>query len=343
MSRNALIQVIFFSLWLGLRPGLAAAPSPAPAGVAIIENTNAILDFQPDDAVVQDMVQGGVARLTGLTNLTSAWLSLVSTQDVIGIKVFAGGGEISGTRPAVAAAVVRGLLEAGIPKNHLIIWDKHGDDLQTAGFVRLGRQLGVRVAGCVETGYDPTNFYLPDSPVIGNLLYGDLEFGMKGEGIARKSFVAKIISRQMTKIISIAPLLNQNEIGVAGHLYSLGLGSVDNTFRFEGDADRLATALPEVCALPMIRDKLVLNITDALLGQYEGGNKGLLHYSEVLDQLWFSRDPVALDTLAVRELGRERLARGAPVVKPSLEVYTNAALLELGVIETNKILAQKIP
>ena len=149
----------------------------------------------------------------------------------------------------------------------------------------------------MDTGYDPTNFYLPDTPVIGNLVYGDLEFGKKGDGVGRKSFVSKLVSRQITKIISIAPLLNQNEIGVCGQLYSLALGGVDNTFRFEGDGGRLAVAVPEIYALPALGDRVALNITDALIAQYEGGARGLLQYSSVLDQLWFSRDPVALDTL----------------------------------------------
>ncbi|HZF00753.1 MAG TPA: hypothetical protein VE344_02555 [Methylomirabilota bacterium] len=310
--------------------------------VIIVENTNAISDFEPNDAVVQQMVNRGLAHFTGKTNVSAAWRSLIATQDVVGIKVFSAGGEISGARPAVVAAIIHGLTDAGIPKNHILIWDKHEADLRAAGFIALGRQLGVRVADCAQTGYDPTNFYLPDSPVIGNLLYGDLEFGKKGNDIGRKSFVSKIVSRQITKIISVAPLLNNNDIGVCGQLFSLAIGSVDNTFRFEGDADRLSVAVPEIYALPSISDKVALNITDALLGQYEGGDKGLLHYSEVLNQLWFSRDPVALDTLAVNELKRERETRSAPQVKPNLELYTNAALLQLGVNETNKIRVEKI-
>jgi len=71
-----------------------------------------------------------------------------------------------------------------------------------------------------------------------------------------------------------------------------------------------------------------LDITDALIGQYEGSSRGLLQYSFVLDQLWFSRDPVALDTLAIKELEHERRALDAPEFKPNLELYANAALLQ---------------
>jgi hypothetical protein len=317
-------------------------PTNTASRVVIVENTNAISNFQPDENAVQTMVNLAVTHFTGKTTAADAWHSLVSTQDVVGIKVFSAAGELSGTRPIVVAAVVRGLLDAGLPATNIIIWDKHADDLRAAGFFKLAAQLGVRAEGAMETGYDPTNFYLPDSPVIGNLLYGDLEFGQKGEGVGRKSFVSLLVSRQITKIISIAPLLNENEIGACGQLYSLALGGVDNTFRFESDVDRLAVAVPEIYALPSLGDRVALDITDALIGQYEGSSRGLLQYSFVLDQLWFSRDPVALDTLAIKELEHERRVLDAPEFKPNLELYSNATLLQLGMNDTNKIRVEKI-
>ncbi|HXR04500.1 MAG TPA: hypothetical protein VN836_07315 [Verrucomicrobiae bacterium] len=331
---------------------LAALPSPAAdflslrtnteARVVIVEDPQATFNFQPDAARVQTMVERGITNLTGKTAAAEAWRSLVSTQDVVGIKVFSAAGSISGTRPAVVAAVIHGLLDAGVSPGHIIIWDKHAADLRAAGFVKLAAQFGVRTAGAADSGYDEKTFYNPDTAIIGHLVWGDLEFGQKGEGVGRKSFVSKLVSRQMTKIISIAPLLNENQAGVSGHLYGLAMGSVDNTLRFESDAGRLAVAVPEIYALPALGDRVVLNITDALIGQYAGGDKGLLQYSEVPNQLWFSRDPVALDTLSLKELDRVRRVLDAPAFKPNLELYTNAALLQLGVNDPAKIPVEKI-
>ncbi|MGH9726912.1 MAG: hypothetical protein ACRD41_17790, partial [Candidatus Acidiferrales bacterium] len=177
---------------------------------------------------------------------------------------------------------------------------------------------------------------------IGNLVWGDLEFGKKGPEVGKKSFFSKLVSRQITKIISIAPLLNQEYAGTCGHLYSLALGSVDNTMRFEGDPDRLAVAVPEIYALPLLSDRVVLNITDALICQYEGGDRGLLQYSSFLNQLWFGHDPVALDTLAMKELDERRRAHHAPEFKPNLALYANAALLQLGVNDPAKIHVEKL-
>ncbi len=334
------------ALWFA-RPGQAADLSFRPAGgtraqVLIVEDPNATYQYQPETAAIQNMVDRGLTNFTGQATVAGAWRSLVSTQDVVGIKVYSTAGPISGTRPAVVTAVIHGLLDAGLPPAHIIIWDKHADDLRAAGFFQLAAQLGVRAAGSAETGYDPTNFYLPGSPMIGQLVWGDLEFGEKGPDIGKKSFVSRLLGRPITKIISIAPLLNQDSAGVCGHLYGLAMGSVDNTMRFEDDPGRLAVAVPEIYALPTLGDRVVLNLTDALIGQYEGGAKGLLQYSTVLNQLWFSRDPVALDTLAIRELDRERQVIKAPGFKPNPELYANAALLQLGVNDPARIQVGKL-
>ena len=207
-----------------MQAGAAAPASAASARVVIVQDPNAVANYQPNAQVVQAMVDRGITNFTGQVSVAAAWRTLVSTQDVVGIKVFSAAGEISGTRPEVVSAVIHGLVEAGLPPRHIIIWDKRAADLRSAGYVKLAHLLSVRAEGAVETGYDPTNFYLPDSAVIGNLVYGDLEFGQKGDGVGRKSFVTKILSKQVTKIISIAPLLNEPDAGVCGHLYSLAFG-----------------------------------------------------------------------------------------------------------------------
>lgn len=345
MSRNALIQFAFFLIWLGGFPIQARAYALASNGIArvvIVSDADAVANYQPDPAVVQAMVNRGITNYTGRTDVTAAWRTLVSPQDIVGIKVFSSAGQISGTRPSVVAAVVHDLIQAGLPPKHIIIWDKRADDLRSAGYFKLASRLGARAEGAMDTGYEPTNFYLPDSAVIGNLVYGDLEFGQKGEGVGRKSFVTKILSHQVTKIISIAPLLNEPAAGVCGHLYSLAFGSVDNTLRFENDPYRLSVAIPEINALPAVGDRVVLNITDALIGQYEGGASVLLHYSTVLNQLWFSQDPVALDTMAIKELDQERQTYGAYGFDPDLEIYTNATLLQLGIDDPAKIKVVKV-
>ena len=289
------------------------------------------------------MVNRAITNLTHKPSVPEAWRSLVSTQDIIGIKVLSAPGPNSGTRPAVVAALIEGLLAAGLSPQHIIVWDREITDLRIAGFFELATRYGIRVTGSTQADWDEKAFYNPDSPILGNLVWGDLEFGKKGEGVGRKSFVSKLVTHEMTKIINVTPLLNHNDVGVSGNLYSLALGSIDNIIRFEARPDTLASVIPEVYSLPALSDHVVLNLTDALICQYEGGEHGLLHYSITLNQLRFSLDPLALDTLSIQELERQRQAAHAPAVKPNLKVYSNAALLQLGTDDLRRIQVDTVP
>ena len=313
------------------------------AYVVTTQDPGATDAFRPRLERVHVMVDRAITNLTGKATVPEAWRSLVATQDVVGIKVFSAPGPNSGTRPAVVAAVVEDLLAAGLPPKNVIVWDRQITDLRLAGFSDLSDRYGVRLAGSAQAGWDEKVFYNPDSPILGNLVWGDLEFGKKGDGVGRKSFVSKLLSREITKIINVTPLLNHNEVGVSGNLYSLAVGSVDNLIRFESSPETLATAIPEIYSLPALSDHVVLNITDALICQYEGGERGLLHYSATLNELRFSRDPVALDMLSIQELDRQRQLAHAPSVKPNRKLYSIAALLQLGVDDLKRIQAVTLP
>lgn len=350
MSRNARFQWYIFALFAGLVSARAQENFPVQATntaarIVVVQGTELLDAFLPDETRVDAAFNRGLTCFTAHTNVSAAWQSLLATNDTVGIKVFSPPGPVAGTRPAVVAAIVRGLLTAGLPPDHIIIWDRRLEDLRTAGFVDLGRQLGVCVAAAADAGYDTNAFYLPDSPVVGQLVWGDLEFGLtnKDSTLGKKSYVSKLVSRQMTKIISVTPLMNENSAGLCGHFFSLGLGSVDNTRRFEDNPDRLAVALPEIQALPLIGDRVVLYVTDALLLQYQGGPKGYLQFSQVRNELWLGHDPVALDVMGLKELMLQRRLLNVPPQPSNLAIYTNAALLQLGVNDPSRIQIEKAP
>ncbi len=337
-------------LWLGLcaiqtfaaraqtteaTPGATGLPMPAHARVVVVHDPAALQTFNARLERIEPMVARGLTNVTGKPSASDAWRSLVSTQDTVGIKVYSLPGALSGTRPAVVEAVVRGLLAAGLPPRQIVIWDKHLADLRLAGFYELAQRYGVRVAGSVDSGYDEKTFY--EAALLGRLVWGDHEFGNKEPAVGRKSFVSKLVTQEMTKIIHLTPLLNHNVVGVSGNLFGLTFGSVDNTLRFEADPAQLATAIPEIYALPAVGDRVVLNIVDALICQYLGEERMRLHHSAKLNQLWFSTDPVALDILSIQELDRQREAARLTPAKPKLDLYQNASLLQLGVSDLKNI------
>jgi hypothetical protein len=84
-------------------------------------------------------------------------------------------------------------------------------------------------------------------------------------------------------------------------------------------------------------ERVVLNITDALICQYQGEQVSLLHYSTELNQIWISKDPVALDTLGIQELDRERQSKDIESHGDNPELYQNAMLMEQGICDPAKI------
>lgn len=313
----------------------SAGGPPTRSKVVVVEDAGATVAFEPQAGVVQDMVNRGMLKFTGKDDIVQAWRTIVSTQDVVGIKVFSAPGTVCGTRPAVVSAVIRGLLAAGLASSNIIIWDRQLSDLRAAGFDEVAQHYDVRLAGSANRGYDGKVFY--DKELMGNLEAGDYEFDVLGNKTGRKSYVSKLVTSNMTKIITVTPLLNHNLAGVTGHLYSLAMGSVDNVRRFESQPSLLAEAVPEIYALPALSDHVALCITDALIGQYQGEYKSLLHYSTMVNQIWISKDPVALDVLGIQELERERKARQMTGEDQNMELYRNAELLELGVSSPAKI------
>lgn len=333
-----------FTLAQPTHAALSLAPPPpstnATSRVVVATDEGATIEFAPRADKVEALFDRALTNLTRQASVAAAWRTLVQTQEVVGIKVFSAPGPTIGSRRPVVEAVVRGLLAAGHPASRIVIWDKHIADLRRAGFVELAARLGVEAAGSAEAGYDDQVAY--DTALLGKLVWGDSEFGKKTDGVGRKSFVSNLLTRRITRIVSVVPLLNHNEAGVSGHLYSLTMGSVDNTLRFASDPGRMAQAVPELYALPILGDRVVLNITDALLAQYYGEESALLHYTAVLDQLWLSLDPVALDALAYRELERLQKTSKAPASRPGKELFDNAALLELGQPDLRRVLVEHL-
>ena len=125
--------------------------------------------------------------IAGKTSVAAAWLSLISTQDIVGLKVYCGPGSASGTRPAVVAAVIESLLKAHVATNHIIVWDRRLVDLKNSGFDELAARYGVLMEACSADSYDQKVFYEPTS----NLFIWTSQFSTDvNNGNAVRIFVA---------------------------------------------------------------------------------------------------------------------------------------------------------
>lgn len=337
-------MMVLTELWAGsgeqaTAPRLFTLPQ-IRARVVAVEADDAVVAYAVNPPRIRQMIEVGLTNLARVDNVRAAWRQWIQPSDVVGIKVVSAPGPLSGTRPAVVEALAASLIESGQAPTNIVIWDKHLANLRRAGFTEVADRLGVRVEGAVEAGYDRNAFY--DNAVPGQLVWGDLEYQPDGETMGRHSYVTRLLTQEITRVVNVTPLLNHNHVGVSGNLFSMTFGSVDNTQRFANEPERLPVAIPEIYALPEVGDRVVLSIVDALIAQYYGEESSLLHYAAMLRQLRFGTDPVALDVLSIQELARQRQAAGRPAREVHWGLYANAALLELGTSNPASIQMEKV-
>jgi hypothetical protein len=106
------------------------------------------------------------------------------------------------------------------------------------------------------------------------------------------SYFGKLLTQRLTKIINI-PVFKNTGNGISMATKNLGYGSICNTNRLHKPL--FFDVCTEVLAFPVIRDKLVLNITDGLRAQYDGGPMPVAKFAYPFSRLFFATDPFALD------------------------------------------------
>jgi hypothetical protein len=154
------------------------------------------------------------------------------------------------------------------------------------------------------------------------------------------SYFGKLLTQKLTKIINLAAYKNTGQ-AISMATKNIGYGSLCNTGRLHASMSLKLNA--EVHAAPVIRDKLVLNITDGLRGQYDGGPDKNAQFVYPNHSLYFATDPFALDMICHNELKEKRRAAGGTVNdNPRFTEYlTYGQSLGLGVADVGKIAVVK--
>ncbi|MFZ4597297.1 MAG: DUF362 domain-containing protein [Terrimicrobiaceae bacterium] len=319
----------------------AAAPVTPPKRSAVFVATEqGVLrpGRQLSTPVVQRMVDRLVMKATGKPTPAAAWRSLVEKDDRVGIKVSASGGAISGTNPEVVEAVVAGLSSAGISSKNIIVWDRNLPDLLAAGYRRDSPLYQLRWID-PRDGYDKNAQV--SAPVLGKLIWGDSAFGDKagtrfvdflsaGDQLSTRSFYSKVLSSQVTKIINIPSLTDSFLTGINGAISNVTLANLDNWRRFTKPPSFGDPYIVELYTDPIIRDKIVFTILDAIVLQYAGGPSANPGFLADYVTLFAGFDPVAIDSTAVRILDEFRKSSKLPSLGPMTSWLQSAKVAGLG-------------
>jgi uncharacterized protein (DUF362 family) len=330
--------------------GLTQAQQPAPTSsiVYAVHNPDSIKQYKTNPHIVREMVNRLVLAVTGQSDVAKAWASLVSPNDRLGIKICAAGGELFTTHHAIVNAIVDGLAAAGHPRSTIIVWDRSLGGIKEAGY-RPGTD-GYPLKSIVpHEGYDAKAVLT--APLAGKLVWGDFEYvGDTGkmplladaEATSNVSHFSKIISSEVDKVINV-PVMSVSETnGIAGCIYNMTIPNIDNWRRFAQGSSFGAESLAEIYANPLIAKKVVFNLMDGLMAQYAGGPQPQPNYALHHATLYASRDPVALDAMALRRLEEWRKRGSLRPVGPVASYIDFASQLGLGNSAPNRIEIRKL-
>ena len=302
--------------------------------VVVASDPHTLSFYDPQPERIHKLVERGVMALTGAPSVPAAWAHFVKPHDVVGIKINSLPGPTMGTRKPVVDAIVAGLRAAGVRAENIIIWDRQAEDLVAAGWeIRREGTGPLCTATLPYIGWDEALYY--QTPQAGTIIWGDFEFGARQ--ISERSYYSKLVSRTVTKLINVPVLIDNRHVGISGCLYNMAIGSVDNNRRFQTESLHYDAGIAELCRRPPIAGKLVLNILDSLIAQYAGGPKFQPQVSWTPGTLYFSPDPVAIDSLALAEIEKRRLAASMPTMGARARHVHIAAEIGVGVEDRRKM------
>jgi uncharacterized protein (DUF362 family) len=167
----------------------------------------------------------------------------------------------------------------------------------------------------------------------------------------RRSYVAKVIARTVNKFINLPVLKHHQSAGVTIALKNMSHGMVNNVNRshMTPTSNACGIFIPSVVSLPVIRNKAVLHICDAVKASYHGGPGARPQFMWEHKTMYFATDPVALDKTGLQVIDAKRAEVGMASIalsKPdNASRYLNcqvehieiASQLGLGVFDDKKI------
>jgi hypothetical protein len=377
-----------------------ASKGPAKSRLVAVAADDMLTDLDYNPAAVHRSFEAGLKELTGEKTLADAWASLVSPDDVVGIKINCIGAPRISSSLASINETVAGLKGAGVKENNIVIWDRMDRDFRRTGLEINRGPGGVRVQGCSPDwegvvpwvrGYDPKVFvsyadgtierfrelagrgftkegshreifnsvsWLWTLATQGNekarkyeaelrRLYMDYE---DREGIKRiaeevanafggvtiengdRSCFAELVTKDITKLVNIAVLKHNEDSGVTWAAKNIALGVTTNKVRFH--IDYCEKAIPDILAMPCIRDKTVLHIGEAA----KISTVSVAGVQIAKDnRIFFSRDPVAMDRIGLDILEAKRAEQGLESVRSISTHVAACARKGLGTDDLAKI------
>ena len=279
-------------------------PGLFPGRVVEIADSRAIVSNRVSQPLIRRMLDQSLRELTGTSDVREAWSKFIGPKDVVGIKINPSGAPACCSSPEIVREIVAGVESAGVPPGNIHVYDRYAYEIDIGSYQALVPR-GVRVVGVEEqkldrSGYDPNIF---------------CEANFFGEWETR-SYMASIVSSDLTKIINVPTMKDHSAAGVTGCLKNLGYGTFNNVDRSHRRPYSFTDPLIGVmCSVEPLRSKAVLHIMDGMRMLWHGGPLSQnAKFIFPAGTLLVGTDPVAIDTIELEKIEAKRGKEGAPSV-----------------------------
>jgi uncharacterized protein (DUF362 family) len=279
-------------------------PGLYPGRVVEISDQRSIVANRVSQSIVRQMIELGMRELTGEKDPRVAWSKFIQPQDTVGIKINPSGAPACCSSPEIVREIIAGVRSAGVPARNIFVYDRYAYEVDIASYQAL-MPIGVRVTGVQEhkldvAGYDPNVF---------------CEANFFGEWETR-SYMARIVSSGLSKIINVPTMKDHSAAGVTGCLKNLGYGTFNNVDRSHRRPFSFTDPLIGImCSVEPLRSKAVLHIMDGTRMVWHGGpltqNREFIFPAGLI---MMGTDPVAMDTIELEKIEAKRSKEGVPSV-----------------------------
>jgi len=270
---------------------LAAGSQQVQRSRVVLARSPRLLDERRriDRKAAAALVDASVRALTDQKDARESWRSLFDPKDVVGIKVNCLGKGALSSQVELVESIVSGLRSVGVER--IVVWDRMDEELKAAGFAV--RTVGGPYA-CYGTNHQGVGYH----PRL--LMHGEIG-----------SLFSRILVEQCTALVNV-PVLKDHDLAGVTVAMKNNFGAIHNPNKYHFEP--LHRALADLNTTDVIRRKTKLIACDASRIVYNGGPGFKPQWTSWHGGLLMSRDPVATDAVAWREIERLRAAKGLPTL-----------------------------
>ena len=271
----------------------------------------------------------------------------------VGLKINTRGGRGLTTPKNLLRALIATLEARGFARELIYIVDYSAHRMKASDYALEMKDGGLFFEGCPVIALDRYKHFEPgwyyDSPLprlARTKIYQDntelLGSFERADPESRKSFLPIPLMFEMDFWINLAVCTDDPVLGVDGALANASLWNISNHRRFLVNPSTAAVAVAEVLAVPELNKAIEFHMISLETYQFIGGPSFNSLYSDSAPYIWMSKDPVALDSLLIDLINRDRRANGFDEIGlPNLQLVF-AADIGLGCYEKELIKKKKV-